>query len=130
MVIEQKDIALWNDIPSVMKASEASATTGATPSASVESEKSLASPLPSRSDQRSCDALNSDVVTSDATPTSSSDNDNTGKSTNDAKPKELSPWGVLVALASSPRGCTAFALTFVFGMVIGALDPTCVPIMT
>ncbi|KAK4688721.1 hypothetical protein P7C73_g1372, partial [Tremellales sp. Uapishka_1] len=38
--------------------------------------------------------------------------------------KELSPWGVLVALARSPRGLTAFGMTFLFGLIIGVLDPT------
>lgn len=38
--------------------------------------------------------------------------------------KELSPWGVLVALAKSPRGMNGALMTFIFGMVLGVLDPT------
>lgn len=37
---------------------------------------------------------------------------------------ELSPWGVLKALVSLPRGVVAFCLFFVFGFIIGALDAT------
>lgn len=37
---------------------------------------------------------------------------------------ELSPWGVLKALISLPRGVVAFCLFFVFGFIIGALDST------
>lgn len=40
------------------------------------------------------------------------------------KPVELSPWQVLVALASLPRGMVAFLLVFVFGFIVGALDAT------
>jgi DHA1 family vesicular acetylcholine transporter-like MFS transporter 3 len=38
--------------------------------------------------------------------------------------KQLSPWGVLAALAKSKRGMVGFIVTFTFGLVIGALDPT------
>jgi DHA1 family vesicular acetylcholine transporter-like MFS transporter 3 len=41
-----------------------------------------------------------------------------------ASVKELSPWGVLVALAKSPRGMNGFIATFIYGLAIGALDPT------
>ncbi|KGB77925.2 hypothetical protein CNBG_4012 [Cryptococcus deuterogattii R265] len=37
---------------------------------------------------------------------------------------ELSPWQVLIALGSSPRGMTSFLTMFSFGMIIGALEPT------
>ncbi|OXG80543.1 hypothetical protein C348_03667 [Cryptococcus neoformans Gb118] len=37
---------------------------------------------------------------------------------------ELSPWQVLIALGSSPRGMTSFLTMFAFGMIIGALEPT------
>lgn len=37
---------------------------------------------------------------------------------------ELSPWQVLVALASSPRGMTSFIQMFAYGTIIGALEPT------
>ena len=40
------------------------------------------------------------------------------------QPKELSPLGVLAALARSGRGLNGFLITFVFGLVLGALDPT------
>lgn len=39
-------------------------------------------------------------------------------------PKGLSPWGVLVALIMSPRGMAGFLITFLFGLSLGALDPT------
>lgn len=35
---------------------------------------------------------------------------------------ELSPWGVLRALVSLPRGVVAFFLFFVFGFIVGAYD--------
>ncbi|WVQ79320.1 hypothetical protein IAT38_001417 [Cryptococcus sp. DSM 104549] len=38
--------------------------------------------------------------------------------------KELSPWMVMVTLASSPRGMTSFCMMLAFGMIIGALEPT------
>jgi MFS family permease len=41
-----------------------------------------------------------------------------------AEEKELSPIGVLVALATIPRGTVAFTLFFVFGFMLGALDAT------
>ncbi|WVR08153.1 hypothetical protein IAU60_005199 [Kwoniella sp. DSM 27419] len=39
-------------------------------------------------------------------------------------PVELSPWGVLMTLLSSTRGMTAFWVTFVYGTVLGVLEPT------
>lgn len=41
-----------------------------------------------------------------------------------AEETELSPWGVLVALATIPRGTVAFLMCFVFGFSLGALDAT------
>jgi len=41
-----------------------------------------------------------------------------------APPKKLKPWGVLLALVRSPRGVSAFLMTFIFGLVLGTLDPT------
>lgn len=40
--------------------------------------------------------------------------------------EELSLFGVIRALGSSRRGMTGVAMTFIFGMVDGALDPTLV----
>ncbi|KAL7425017.1 hypothetical protein Q5752_000704 [Cryptotrichosporon argae] len=37
---------------------------------------------------------------------------------------ELSAWQVLVVLATSPRGLVAFVLIFIFGLALGAQDPT------
>jgi hypothetical protein len=37
---------------------------------------------------------------------------------------ELSPLGILVALAKSRRGLSGFAVTFVNVLIIGALEPT------
>ncbi|OCF34316.1 hypothetical protein I316_03830 [Kwoniella heveanensis BCC8398] len=37
---------------------------------------------------------------------------------------ELSPWEVLITLLSNKRGMTAFWVTFVYGMVLGVLEPT------
>ncbi|KAK8849598.1 hypothetical protein IAR55_004933 [Kwoniella newhampshirensis] len=38
--------------------------------------------------------------------------------------KELSPWGVLVALFTSSRGMTAFLVTLMYGLNLGALEPS------
>jgi hypothetical protein len=38
--------------------------------------------------------------------------------------KELSLFGVVIALFSSPRGVTACSLMFVYGLVLSAMDPT------
>ncbi|BEJ14958.1 hypothetical protein CspHIS471_0407250 [Cutaneotrichosporon sp. HIS471] len=46
------------------------------------------------------------------------------KAEEDSKVVELSPWGVLKALVSLPRGIVAFFQFFVFGFVIGAFDAT------
>ncbi|WVQ95955.1 hypothetical protein IAU59_003054 [Kwoniella sp. CBS 9459] len=37
---------------------------------------------------------------------------------------ELTPWGVLITLISNKRGMTAFWVTFVYGMVLGVMEPT------
>ncbi|GMK53847.1 hypothetical protein CspeluHIS016_0104330 [Cutaneotrichosporon spelunceum] len=46
------------------------------------------------------------------------------KAARDSKVPELSPWGVLKALVSLPRGVVAFFQFFAFGFVIGAFDAT------
>ncbi|TXT14479.1 uncharacterized protein COLE_00672 [Cutaneotrichosporon oleaginosum] len=46
------------------------------------------------------------------------------KEEEEKKVVELSPWGVLKALVSLPRGIVAFFQFFVFGFVIGAFDAT------
>jgi hypothetical protein len=56
-----------------------------------------------------------------ATSTTSTDNSIPAKKVVE---KQLSPWGVLVALAKSKRGGNGFVTTAVFGFVIGGLDPT------
>ena len=38
--------------------------------------------------------------------------------------EELSPWRVMITLLSSSRGMTANSFTVVYGVVIGALEPT------
>lgn len=57
--------------------------------------------------------------TADESPTISSEDQIT-------KQKQLSPWGILVAFAKSPRGMNGFAATAVYGLIVGAVDPTCV----
>nr|XP_019043632.1 hypothetical protein I302_08212 [Kwoniella bestiolae CBS 10118]OCF22562.1 hypothetical protein I302_08212 [Kwoniella bestiolae CBS 10118] len=37
---------------------------------------------------------------------------------------ELSPWKVIVTICSSGRGMTGFWLTFMYGLIIGMLEPT------
>jgi hypothetical protein len=38
--------------------------------------------------------------------------------------KKLAPWAVLLALVRSPRGMSGFLTTFIFGLVLGCLEPT------
>jgi hypothetical protein len=37
---------------------------------------------------------------------------------------ELAPWEVLMALVKNKRGMTGFVMTFIFGSVMGMIDPT------
>ncbi|WWD20223.1 hypothetical protein CI109_104699 [Kwoniella shandongensis] len=68
---------------------------------------------------RGLDIGSSDVATRDDSP------DTLVAAEVEKKPKtELSPWGVIVALGSSPRGMTAFVVSVVYGLVLGSLEPS------
>lgn len=62
--------------------------------------------------------------TNETSPTSTSTVKKSEEATSHTGPRELEPWEVLIALVKNKRGMTGFILTFIFGSVMGTIDPT------
>ncbi|EIW71617.1 hypothetical protein TREMEDRAFT_14387, partial [Tremella mesenterica DSM 1558] len=68
---------------------------------------------------------NSNSIQANSAPSSPLSTTSTFKSeTASSTEVNLSPWGVMGKIISSPRGMTALALTGLFGLLVGAFDPT------
>lgn len=75
-------------------------------------------------DQEAVSSTKMPKITDEEAPEESVENQHVAHRVQDRPRKHLSPVGVLLALVRSPRGMAGFLMTFVFGFVIGTLDPT------
>ncbi|WVF68416.1 hypothetical protein IAT40_003181 [Kwoniella sp. CBS 6097] len=117
-VIEQKDLREWQAKHNASLQSPSSTSEKTAPREEGDIPAADSSATTTATENEAAQAL----ATSGGDPV-----DVIGKSAGPGPKKdvvELSPWGVLVTLMSSGRGMTAFWITFVYGMVLGVLEPT------
>ena len=110
-MIEQKDLAKWE-----AKAIEVTRhEDNRTPTAASQVAMLDGARDPQADGLKAADGVQSRSLNQTASP---------GRTVSQVPRKKLSPWNVLSALARSPRGMSGFLMTFVYGIVLGSLDPT------
>ncbi|CAD6570457.1 MAG: hypothetical protein TREMPRED_005852 [Tremellales sp. Tagirdzhanova-0007] len=111
LVIEQKDLLKWE-----AKAKEVTQHEDHRPPTGVYQTVVSHGALDPQSDGlKAADAVRTQPLDQTASP---------GRTITQTPRKKLSPWSVLSALVRSPRGMSGFLMTFVYGIVLGSLDPT------